>query len=70
MCGDAFKKIELGQATWTEYFGASSTPFLPTSFIPHITNMAVTWDWPVCRRWFEKVFQMLVDGRLRTAGKI
>ena len=27
--------------------------------------MVVSWDWQICRRWSENIFQMVADGRLR-----
>ena len=74
--GDSCKKIELGQATMAEYFGAirrlGAQPSFPVTSFPallqheeDLANMAVSWDWQICRRWSEKIFQMVADGRLR-----
>ena len=74
--GDRCKPINRGEATWAKYYAAlrqlAGDPNCPPSWWPHLHTheeelgiMAISWDWPTCRRWSEKVFQMVVDGRLK-----
>ena len=73
--GDNCHKIGLGEATWPEYFVAlkrlAADPELPPHWLPYLyqheedlATMALVWDWATCRRWSERVFQMINDSRL------
>ena len=73
--GDACKSIGMGEATWPEYFEAlrvmAASPSLLANWSQHISKhdtelvrMALSWDWPTCRRWSEQVFKLISDGRL------
>ena len=42
--------------TWPEYL---------TAHLAELAEMATQWDWPVCRRWSEKVFKLIVEGRIK-----
>ena len=74
--GDLCKPIDLGQAGWAEYFVAlrrlAAHPTFASADFPELLKheedlaiMAISWDWTTCRRWSEKIFKMIADGRLK-----
>ena len=73
---DGCKPINMGEVTWAEYYAAlrqlAADPNCPPAWWPHLHTheeelaiMVISWDWPTCRRWSEKVFQMVAEGRLK-----
>ena len=69
-----FKKIP-GIATWNEHFGAlfamTHNKHVPSfwkkyiySHMEELCAMSENWAWETCRRWSDKVFLMIRDGRL------
>ena len=71
MRGDSCKPIELGQTGWAEYFTAvrrlAAHPTFLSAAFPALQGHedGISWDWPTCRRWSEKIFKMIADGRLK-----
>ena len=68
-------KVGLGESAWHEHIAAlfrmSKHKQVPASWTDHLLDhvnqlaiMAGDWDWPTCRTWSEKVFNMFDDGRL------
>ena len=74
--GDSGKPIEQEQDSRAEYFATirriTAHPAFPQSALAalykHVEDLSITaisWDWPTCRRWSEKVFKLVGDGRLK-----
>ena len=73
--GDACTKIGQGDSTMPEHLDAIfrmrtddecpdewKDPLI--THIAELSEMAILWDWPTCRRWSEKVFRMIAEGKL------
>ena len=74
--GDSCLKIGQGDSTMPEHFDAifrmRNDDDCPVDWSEHLINhlaelseMATLWDWPTCRRWSEKVFRLIAEGKLK-----
>lgn len=63
--GNSCKPIELGVGLLGgELCLAGAFPAL-FKYEENLVVMEISWDWPTCHRWSEKVFKSIADGRLR-----
>ena len=74
--GEKCSKISQGEATLPEYLDALfimiGSEGCPVGWgenmrlhVEDIVRMSTVWDWKICRRWSERLFKLLVEGRVK-----
>ena len=74
--GERCFKISQGEATLPEYLDAIfimiNSELCPAGWGEHmrmhvedVVRMSTVWEWKICRRWSERLFKLLVEGRVK-----